>query len=156
MQALPMILQIAGAAFSAISAIRQGNAESAADKYNAQVATNNASMASAQAAADESKQRRDARIAIGSQRAAYGASGLSIEGSPLDVLEQSAATAELDALNIRTEGRNKAIAYGNQATLDLSAAKNAKSAGLWKAAGNLVSGATSAFGSASDAMKRTG
>lgn len=71
-------------------------------------------------AADQAKQaarenaRRyavDARKRIGLMRANYGASGVTMDGSPLDVLEDAASTAELDRLTILHGGAVDARRY---------------------------------------------
>lgn len=105
---------VAATAFQALGAIQQGNAAAAsydsqanADKYNAQIASQNADIVSQQAAAQEATQRRKAALVAGEQRAAQAQSGLAFTGSALDVAQQSAANAELDALNIRYEGQLK-------------------------------------------------
>lgn len=50
----------------------------------------------------EAQQRTRARFLLADQRARYGAAGVMIEGSPLEVLAFSAGQLELDALTIRT------------------------------------------------------
>lgn len=54
------------------------------------------------------EQERQYRVAgekaIGAQRASIGASGIALEGSSQDALEESAANIELDALTIRHNG----------------------------------------------------
>lgn len=67
----------------------------------------------AQQAARENARRQsiEARKRIGLMRANYGASGVAIEGSALDVLEESAANAELDRLTILQGGSIQAGRY---------------------------------------------
>lgn len=52
-------------------------------------------------AAEEERQRLRSRFILADQRARYGASGVVLEGSPLEVLAFSAGQEELDALTIR-------------------------------------------------------
>ena len=79
-----------------------------------------------------------ARQQIGQLRANYGASGVAIEGSPLDLLEQSARNAELDRLTIINQGALQATAYRNQAALDRSQGRSALASGGISAAGTLL------------------
>jgi len=98
------------------------------------------------------RQNIEARKRIGLMRANYGASGVSIEGSPLDVLEESAANAELDRLTILHGGSIEAGRYraaGNAALIG----------GIGSAAGDLLSGAVTAYGyydeAQTDVLKQT-
>jgi hypothetical protein len=75
---------------------------------NAQIAESNAlrfeAAATAQETAgraEEERRRTRAQFLLADQRARYGASGVTIEGSPLEVLAFSAGQEELDALTIR-------------------------------------------------------
>ena len=129
--ALPFI----ATAMSVIGTIQQAGAQRDAANYNAQVNQQNAAAATAQGAADEAQQRRLNVMRLGVMKAGYGASGVSMEGSPLDVLESSAAQAELDAQNIRYNATVKSIGYSNNATLDTARGEAAWKAGMFKAAG---------------------
>ena len=138
-QAVPFIMA-AGAVMSAVGAIQQGKAAKNAANYNAAIATNDARIAELQAQAEESRHRRMARKAIGGIRAAYGASGVTLEGTPTDVLYESVANAESDALNIRYGGLLRSQGFMNTAQLDRMQGKNAQTAGYMNAASSLLSG----------------
>jgi len=80
--AIPVVITAAAAAYSAYSSHKAGQAqERAADK-----AEDRAKQAAALRAADTAKQHR--RV-IASQEASYGAAGLTMEGSPLLVQQES-------------------------------------------------------------------
>lgn len=130
-----------GAALGAVSAIRSGNAEYQAQQYNAQMAEQNAALAESQAAEEERRQRVLAKKQLGDIRASYGASGITQEGSPTEILEESAANAELDALMIRHGGQVRASQYRNQAALSRFMGKEARIGGYLSAAGSLFRGA---------------
>ena len=132
------ILQGVGTAVSVIGAIQGAGAASDAASYNAKVAENNAIAARQQAAANAEAQSRAARQRIGQMEANYGASGISMEGSALDILEQSARDAELDRLNIIYGGEVRARGYGAEA--DLQSSKANDTSGYWSAGGALLSG----------------
>lgn len=136
----------AGGGLKAYSALRQGNAEYQAQEMNAQVNEQNAALAESQALEDERKQRLMTKKLIGSMRANYGASGVTLEGSPMEVIEESAMQAELDALNIKHAGKARATQYRNQAALARYYGKEARTLGYLGAAGSLLGGAGDAFG----------
>jgi hypothetical protein len=119
------VLLVAGAGTSALGALSQAQSASTAVAYNAQIAGINAQMAerNAQAAeqqatqaiaegeAEAERQRLETRRRLGSARAIYGASGVDVFGSPLDVLSESAAEGELDALILQYQGSRRAQDY---------------------------------------------
>lgn len=116
------IALIASSAVSAVGAVAQGAAASAAAssqaaaaEYNRQVAERNQVIANqnrvlALRAADQdaADQRRENRRMLSSIRATYGASGLDMAGSPLDVLGDTAMEGEVDAQRIEYAGRVEA------------------------------------------------
>ncbi len=140
--ALPAVM-IAATAFQAIGSLQAGQANAAVANFNAGVARQNAAAARQEAAADEIAQRKEGVLRLGAIRAAYGASGVvGNEGSPLDVLANSAATAELDALNIRYKGERRALGFEQTASLDSMRAKTARTAGLAGAGAAILTGAS--------------
>lgn len=93
------------------NALGQGRAERNAidnqrdiEKFNIKVAEQNAALKGQQTSAAEEMQRREGRRMLGIQRAAIAQSGVGFSGSSLDVMRQSTAAAELDALNVRYAG----------------------------------------------------
>ncbi|OGT79396.1 MAG: hypothetical protein A3J35_04355 [Gammaproteobacteria bacterium RIFCSPLOWO2_02_FULL_52_10] len=133
-------LTIISTLVSVVGAIRQGQSQAASSDYNAAVARNNAVYARQVAAENERRQRILTRKTIGGARAGYGASGVTLEGTPLDVPRESAANAELDALTIRHQGELAARGYENTATLDTFAASGARTGGYISAADELLTG----------------
>jgi hypothetical protein len=132
------VLLGASGGLQAVGAISEGNAKKAAADYNARMALNNAAQTRVQAAEEERRSRIMARKQIGSMRAGYAKSGVTMEGSPLDVLEESASTAELDALTIRHGGEVKAQAFENEARLESWKGKQARTQGYLTAASSLL------------------
>lgn len=129
---------MAGDAVSALGAFNQGKADEIAGNYNAAAAEQNATYTIEKAREDERRQRVVSKKFIGDIRAGYGASGITTDGSALDVLEESAGNAELDALTIRHEGALRAAAYRSDANYERAAGKNARKSGDLKAAGYLL------------------
>lgn len=136
---MAMVLGIVGGAISALGAIQQGNAQAASAEYNAKVAKRNKSAVLAQTEAEIEDKKTENRRQLGSIRAAYGASGLMLDGSPLDVLEDTAVEQAYDVSKIRYQGAMKAEGYSEQAALFKLEAKSAKTAG-WIGAGSAIIG----------------
>lgn len=144
---LPVVLAVAGTAMTAIGQIRQGQAAKAAADYNAQVANNNAIVAEQQSQSQAMVQGRRAMMQNGGLLANMAANGVEVgEGSPIDILSQSAANAEMDRQNIIYNGRVKAQSLRNQAQLDTFQGETAQSNGFMSAAGTLLSGGSKAWG----------
>lgn len=125
----------------------QAQSQSSAAKFNARVADNNAELARQQAGENARRQQIKARRSIAQARANVGASGISVEGSALDVLEESARNSELDRLTILHGGEIGASGFGNDAILARARARNAQTAGNFGAA-------RSVFGGAADILLR--
>ena len=134
-----------GAAFSAFGSLMGGASKRRAKRREAARQQRNAAIARDQAAAEILRQTVVSRKVQGSMRAAYGAAGVTVEGSPLDVLEESAANAELDRLTIKYRGELRAIGYEEGAAESRREGSDAFTGGLISAAGSMFS----AFGQSS-------
>jgi len=154
----PATLSILSTVVGVTSAVSESKAQASAYENQANAADQNAKIAgkqaeiSAQNGAEQEKLMRQRGAAVaGSQKAGFAASGLdSAAGSPLDVLTDTYNQNELDALAIRKNSANQVWGlqanqtnYNNQASAARSSAKNAKTAGMIKAAGSVLSGVTS-------------
>lgn len=156
-----LAMTVASTAASAYSAKQQASAEDAADSYKATVAKNNqivANQYAAQATADgenqvAAKQQQTAQM-IGGERASMAANGVDLDsGSALRIQGDTAKLGEVDALTIRNNAARAAygyelqgLSYGQQATLDESAASNASTAGNLNAFSSVIGGASSVAG----------
>lgn len=152
--AIPLIM-VAGAALSAYAAVQQANAQKQAAQFNAKLNERNATVAVQQAGADALQVRRQAAQAQGAAVAEYGASGVALEGSPLDVLGAGEQQAQLAESTVRYRGELKAMGYHSNAELDRMAGRTAERQGYLNAASALLTGvgrASSAYdgSSASD------
>lgn len=139
---------IASGIVGGVSAYQQGKAQQAQAEYQAKVAEDNAKIAQQNASnarqegIEESRMQRMKTIqAVSSQQATMAANGLDItQGTPLDVIEDTATMGELDALTTQYNAETKAQAYeqqannfSNQANLDRIAGRNAMQAGKMNA-----------------------
>jgi len=145
-----MAVALVGAAISAYGQIQQGRAARAAAEYQSKVAQNNAIAAQRKAAEDERRFRVQTSRQLGTMRAAYGASGVTLEGSPLDVIDDSTFTAELDALTIRGGGLQESNAFLAESRLSRFQGRAAERGSRLSAAGTLLGGFAKAYGMRSD------
>jgi hypothetical protein len=149
---------MASSAIGAFGQIQAGQAAKQAGDYNAAIARNNQIIAERAAvdaetrgdiAADEQR-RKTARIA-GAQRAAFGSSGLAIDSATsMDILGDTAAFGELDALTIKSNAQREAYGYRVQGmnyqaeeAMSRVRGKNANTAAQISAASTLIGGAAS-------------
>lgn len=139
------IVAVGASAVSAAGAVYGGIQASNADNYNAEIATQNASSATAQANLAADQQSRAAMLLSGSTKAAYGAAGVTNEGSPIDVLASSANKAELDRQTILYKGALQAQGYNDEASLDQAKAGNAVTSGILSGIGTAAGGASKYF-----------
>lgn len=159
MQALPMVIMMAGAAVSAAGAIQQGRAASAAAKYNSQVADQNAAASRQAAAVDEARQRQLNYRNLGQMRANAAATGITMDSFG-DIFQASAEQAELDAQLIRYDGEQRARGYQQESDLETMRGKSARSESVTGAAATLGRAAGSMYdlysSGATNTPKRTG
>lgn len=117
--------------FGAVGANQQAEA-------NAQIAEYNAQLERRRGLAEEERRRRESAVRIGALKAAVGKSGVTMEGTPLLILAQSAAEAEVDALNARWSANQSA-------QLDEMRARNYRTAGKINMGTSLLKTAGSFF-----------
>lgn len=134
-------IMLVGTAIAGIGAIQQGQDAKNASEYNAAVAEQGAVASRQQAAANAAAAERESRKRLGAMEASYGASGVNLsEGSPLEILQQSARDAEMDRLNIIYGGEVRAGGYSNTATLDRYRGEAAETSGYLRAGSELLGG----------------
>jgi hypothetical protein len=146
---------VAGAGVAAYGAVQQGEATSAADKYNAamaannaKIATQNANLAGAAGTAQVEQASLQTRAKAGGIMANQAAGGIDVSsGSALDVRSSAKDLGELNALTIRSNAARQAYGYQTQSAsdtgqsqLDQSSATNASTAGDVKAGSTAIGG----------------
>jgi hypothetical protein len=122
--------------------LASGAQQQAAAAHNARVAK--AEAESTRAAADyEATQYQDkARRLIATQRAEAAASGLGLEGSVFDVMDETASQAAYDALLIRHAGDVKASQGMSEAALSRLQGKFARSDSYYGGTSTFLTGAS--------------
>lgn len=151
---------VIGTVGGVVGNIYQGKSQQAMYNYQAQVDRNNAKIAQENANQERQAGLEDARLQriktlqnIGVQKSALAANNLDVtEGTPLDMLEDTAVMGELDALNIQHNAERRALNYeqqaynySNQSNLDTLAGKNANKSGMINAIGTGVKGVGETF-----------
>ena len=147
--AVGAVATVASTTLGVVSSVQQGKQQQAMYNYQAQVAEENAKIANKNAANERQTGIEEARLqrmktlqAVGSQQAAMAANGMDVtQGTSLDIIEDTAAMGELDALQIQTNYERKALAYeqqglnfSNESRMDVIAGKNAYKTGMINAA----------------------
>jgi len=114
-----------GAAGSFVQAKTDYNAA----KYNAALARQNAVFERQSAEAESRQANVQGRKFLGEMRASYGISGVTLEGSAFDVLQESALAVKQDELNIKVAGERRALALEQGATIEEYQGKAARTLG---------------------------
>lgn len=135
----------AGVAMSYYGMQEQAKAAQRAGDMNAADAEENARLARARAIADEKAFRVSFARDQGRNVAAIGASGVKQEGSPIEVLQDNAASAERDAINIRNLGAQSSASYLRQADIYRSGGDAAARTGAIMGAATLLKGAADTY-----------
>jgi len=146
---------IAAVGVSAYSAVQQGRSakaqaeqQAAWSDYNAKIAKREADAERTAAAFEAKQHTRMGRKLLARLRAAVGASGVTQEGSPLLLAEDTAAQLAIESANIRTTGARRVGAWTSRSILDTSMAKAARAsapgyarAGYLRAGSSILGGA---------------
>lgn len=150
-----LALGVIGTGAGIYSSYQEGKTQQSYYNYQAELNKRNAQIAEENAAVERQGGIEDARLqriktiqAIGSQQSALAANGIDVtSGTSLDVIEDTAAMGELDALNILTQSERNARNYltqsdnyNSQAYLNTLAGKNAYKTGIYSAIGSGISG----------------
>ena len=140
-------LAAAALALETIGLVQQSIAQKQQAKYNARVAEMQAEQARRAAEVQRYQIERRKKQLLGKQKALYSKAGVSLLGSPLEVLADTASEFDLDlALN----KYNAQTAYNRgmyEAGWQRYAGRQAMTAGFLKAGGNLLMGGSKLLGS---------
>lgn len=155
---IPMVLAGASALISAAGAKQQADAQARASEYQAAVAQQNQQVANQYADMEKARgeqlaQQKQTETAQreGAMQTAIAANGLDTgTGSALRLSNDTLAMGDLDARTIRYNAskaaygyQTQSVSYGNQASLDMMAAQDARNSGNLGAFSSIISGAAS-------------
>ena len=116
--AIAAVSIIAATAIGVTSSVMQSNQQKAMANYQRQVNEQNAKASREAAQAKIENQRRQAKFTYGTQLARLGGMGALAEGSPLDIMGQSAGQQEYDNMVTEYEGEVQSIQFQQQAALN--------------------------------------
>lgn len=133
------MMMVGGGLLSAYGQLQQGQAAYRAARFNAESSMQNATLSRAQAAEDAKRFKLTIKRQMGDMRANIGASGLTLDGSALDVLEDSAAQADLDARTIVHQGELKAYGFERDAQMQMAQGNSAVRGSYYGAAASILS-----------------
>lgn len=129
------------------------NAQAKADEQNAKITSKQAEMQADKYAQEQRALSDKAKLARGQAAAAYGASGLEMAGSGLDIMSSIEGAYQEDKVNSlfnqRNENYNTRVTqtnYENSAAANKSAAHNTKVNGVISAVGTILGTASSVNG----------
>jgi hypothetical protein len=139
-------ISIAMMAVSVVGKVIESDQQRKAYNYQADVAEQNAIAAQNKAKYEEDAHRRQLQKIMSTQRTLYGKANIDLAGSPLLVMEDTAAQGELDALAIRFGGDIAAAQQRSAANLARMQGQNAMTAGYISAGTSLLAGAKDVSG----------
>lgn len=142
----------AGVLMSYYGSQEQAKAAKKAGKLNAQDAMENARLAQERAKEDERMFRLSFKRENARNVTAIASSGIKMEGSPLEVLQDNAAMAEQDAINIRRGGEQQRDSYIRQAGMYRAGANASARAAQISGAASVLQGASNTY----DTGRRSG
>lgn len=133
-------LMFAASAVTAAGQLSAGDAQAKGYSYNASIerqqAGENLDQSYLKAAQIERQNARN----TGAQRAAYGASGVTPQGTPLAVMLDTATQGELNRRLALYQGRVDALGHMQQSDADIMSGRAARLASYYSAAGTLLTG----------------
>lgn len=141
-----MALGLIGGVVGAIGSIASGNASAAASRQQADLYARQAMLERQQAEFNANQQQEKDVHFMSTQRSSMLAAGVSLQGTPTDVLEDTARQTSLDEQAIRYNGEIKAQNFEGQAAIFRTKAAGQQTAGFFGALSPLIKGATGAFG----------
>jgi len=157
-----VFLTMAGTAMDAAGKIQQAQSQAAAQLYNAKIAETQArtyqqvgafeqATLGAKGKAEEEKLTRAKKKTLSEQKAAYAQAGVRFEGTPIEVMADTAAEYEMDIATTRYNTQlgiaqsQYATALGTAQSLSEAqylkeSAKRTKTSGYWGAGRSLLTG----------------
>lgn len=140
-------LTLLGGAYTADAQKKAGQAQEEQSQENAKAADTAARNTTLSAQVEEDRRRQQTRQMLASQRTALAANNVDMStGTPMEILGDTAAIGEQDALTIRANAARQAWGYQVEANNERNAGRMAKVGGQNAATGTYLTTAASAFG----------
>lgn len=138
---------IGSAVLGGLGSLMSGIQQSQADSSNAAAYRQQAEQTQAEYGADAAQQARDNTRKLGAAEAAFGAAGVDLQGSPLDVLSDMATEGELSRRLILYKGNVEANKLRTQASIASSSSSSDLLGGIVGAGTTFLTQGLSFFGS---------
>lgn len=131
---------VASAAVGGAAAIQQGNIAAATAEQGAMAAENDAKVGAQIRDFNIARVRDQTKRLLGEQRARAGASGVTVEGSPLLLMAEAAEESMLDEMSIKFATDSRSASLRSEAAFSRAQGRSAKTAGLSGAGAQLITG----------------
>tara|TARA_B100000131_G_scaffold320903_1_gene370201 strand:+ start:332 stop:799 length:468 start_codon:yes stop_codon:yes gene_type:complete len=138
-------LMAAGTVVSAYGAYQQGKMQKDLNNYNARIAENNSMLALRKYEIDKKDQLRRYRKLVGEQRVSYAKAGVAMEGSAIDIIEDSALAHTWELAKMKYNSEVEAAGYRASAAKSKFVGESAYAAGKMKATSTLLTGGTETY-----------
>lgn len=125
------VASVGAGVVTAVGQMSQGRVSSSAEQFNASVSRANSQAVRVSADLDIVRQRKQAESFKATQRAGYAKAGVKFEGSPLEVMIDSAAQLEMDSIIMDYNARTQ------MSQLEQSAQQSEMSADVYRRRGYL-------------------
>ena len=135
-------LMAAGTVVSAYGAYQQGKMQKQLNEYNAKIAENNAILANRKYEIDKKDQLKRYRRLVGDQRVSYAKAGVAMEGSAIDIIEDSALANAWELAKMKYNADVEAAGYKASAAKSRFVGESAYYAGKMDAASTLLTQGT--------------
>lgn len=137
--------QLIGAGIETAGKIGQGKQDEATAETNRRLSEAQAQDALLRGTKDEARYRRQVAFIAGQQKADFGARNVTVSGTPLDILSDTAQIGEEDALTIRNNAAREAWGYRNQASEASRWGANQKANAVGSGIGTLLTSGAKAY-----------
>lgn len=138
--------QLIEGGINATGKIAQGKQDAATAETNRRLGEAQASDALLRGTIEESRYRRQIAQVAGQQKADFGARNVTVSGTALDILADTAQIGEEDALTIHNNAARTAWGYRNQASEASRWGANQRNNSIGSAAGTLLTSGSKAYG----------
>lgn len=140
---LAVALAGVGTAVSVYGQVQQAQTAKAMGKYNAKLAEQQALQTEMDAAENIRRKRRENKRLLATQRSRYAKAGVLEEGTPLELLAETAGNLEMETLDYDRQQRMAAAGLRAQGAADLAMGANQARGALIGAGASLLQGAAS-------------
>jgi hypothetical protein len=138
-------MMAAGTAISAYGAYQQGKIQQDLNNYNAQMAENNKILADQKYALDLKEHQKRYRHLLGKQRVSYAKSGVAVEGSAIDIIEEGALASAWEIQKMKYNKDVTKAGYTASAQRSRFVGESAYYTAKWNTAGTLLTGGSAAY-----------